>query len=291
MANLFKSIWQHPALHSLSEVWGRPLFGTMNVKMEHLFKTVDDVKGLIDRITSQTEEVKRKQSVILSTQNKDKKISSELEHLNKEIKKNSSLVQARLKAMQSDIPTEDNCQGVSVFQRIYKNQHSHLTRCFVEVMRSYYRTQTDFREKCKAQIQRQLEIVDKETTDEELEEMLNGGSLSIFITDMKCDSRLSSQALSEMESRHFDLMSLESSIRELHELFTDIALLVETQGELMNNIEKNVMATASYVDNSKIETDKAIEYKKSSFNLIPPILLRSFRKHSRKNSDQSTTKL
>lgn len=241
------------------------------------------MKGLIDRITSQTEEVEKKQMVMLSTQNKDKKISNELDNLNNEIKKNSSLVQARLKSMQNDIPTEDNCQGVSVLQRIYKNQHSHLTRCFVEVMRSYYRMQTDFRDKCKAQIQRQLEIVDKVTTDEELEEMLNDDSLSIFISDMKCDSRLSSQALSEMESRHFDIMSLESSIRELHEIFTDIALLVEIQGELMNNIEKNVMGAANYVDNSKIETDKAIEYKKSSFKLIPPSLLRSFRKNSKKN--------
>lgn len=261
----------------------------MNVKIEHFFKTVEDVKGLIDSITSQTEEVERKQGVVLSTQNKDKKISSELEKLNSDIKKDSSLVQAKLKSMQSDIPTDDNCQSVSVLQRIYKNQHSHLTRCFVEVMRRYYQAQTDFRDKCKAQIQRQLEIVDKVTTDEELDEMLNCDSLTIFISDMKCDSRLSSQALNEIESRHFDILSLESSIREMHEVFTDMALLVEIQGELMNNIEKNVTSAAGYVDNSKVETDKAVEYKKSSFKLIPPGLMRSFRKRSK--TDQSTTKL
>lgn len=249
------------------------------------------MKGLIDRITSQTEEVEKKQGNILSTQNPGKKISRELEKLNSEIKMNSNLVQVKLKAMQSDIGTDESCHGVSVLQRIYKNQHSHLTRCFVEVMRSYYKAQTNFRDKCKAQIQRQLEIVDKVTTDEELEDMLNCDSLAIFISGMKCDSQLSSQALNEIESRHFDIMSLESSIRELHEIFTDIALLVEIQGELMNNIEKNVMGAADYVGNSKIETDKAIEYKKSSFKLIPPSLMRSFRKHSRSASDPSSIKL
>uniref|UniRef100_A0A8C6V9K5 t-SNARE coiled-coil homology domain-containing protein n=1 Tax=Neogobius melanostomus TaxID=47308 RepID=A0A8C6V9K5_9GOBI len=45
-------------------------------------------------------------------------------------------------------------------------------------------------------------------------------------------------------------------------MFTDIALLVEIQGELMNNIEKNVMGATDYVSNSKTETEKAIAYKK-----------------------------
>ncbi|KAJ0057435.1 hypothetical protein NL108_006114 [Boleophthalmus pectinirostris] len=261
----------------------------MNAKIEQFFKTVEDVKGLIDTITAQTEEVERRQKVILNSQNRDKEMTHELETLNKEIKMHSNQLQEKLKSMQNDTPTDEKKQSVSVFQRICKNQHSHLTRCFVEVMRRYYRAQTDFREKCKAHIQRQLEIVDKVTTDEELEEMLNCDSLSIFISDMKCESRLSSQALNEIESRHFDIMSLESSIRDLHEIFTDIALLVEIQGELMNNIEKNVMCAADYIDRSITETDKAIDYKKSTFKLVPPAFLRSFRKHSKSKSGQSTT--
>ena len=37
-------------------------------------------------------------------------------------------------------------------------QHSTLARRFVEVMSDYNTTQSDYREKCKARIQRQLEI-------------------------------------------------------------------------------------------------------------------------------------
>lgn len=261
----------------------------MNVKIEDFFKTVEDVKSLVDRITNQTEEVERRQGVILSSQNRDTQNTKELEKLNNEIKKNSSLVQVKLKSMQNNLPTDETCQRFSVFQRIYKNQHSHLTRSFVDVMRRYYRAQTDFREKCKAHIQRQLEIVDKVTTDEELEDILNCDGLSIFISDMKCNSQLSSLALNEIESRHLDILSLESSIRELHELFADIAVLVDIQGDLINNIEKNVMGATDYVDHSKTETDKAIVYKKNSFKLVPPSFLRSFRKHSK--TDQNNTKL
>lgn len=43
------------------------------------------------------------------------------------------------------------------------------------------------------------------------------------------DSAISKQALSEIEARHKDIMRLESSIKELHDMFVDIAMLVENQ--------------------------------------------------------------
>lgn len=43
------------------------------------------------------------------------------------------------------------------------------------------------------------------------------------------DSGISKQALSEIEARHKDIMRLESSIKELHDMFVDIAMLVENQ--------------------------------------------------------------
>jgi len=35
--------------------------------------------------------------------------------------------------------------------------------------------------------------------------------------------------LKDIEARHNDIMKLESSIRELHEMFMDMAMLVESQ--------------------------------------------------------------
>lgn len=43
------------------------------------------------------------------------------------------------------------------------------------------------------------------------------------------DSQISKQALSEIEGRHKDIVRLESSIKELHDMFMDIAMLVENQ--------------------------------------------------------------
>ncbi|XP_037608827.1 syntaxin-2-like [Sebastes umbrosus] len=251
--------------------------------MEDFFKTVGELRSLIEKISCQAEEVERSHGAILSTTNQDKRQKDDLELLNNETKKNANLVRAKLKSMQENLPVDENSIRVSAAQRIQKNQHSHLTRCFAEVMRGYHKTQISFREKCKAQIQRQLEIVDKVTTDEELEEMLHRDNLAIFISDINSDARISSQALSEIESRHQDIICLEASIKELHEIFADTAMLLEIQGELINNIEKNVTSAAEYVDASKAETYEAVTYKKNRHKIASlPRFFKSFRRKTAK---------
>ncbi|XP_068430593.1 syntaxin-2-like [Clinocottus analis] len=241
--------------------------------IEDVFETVREVRSLIENISCQAEKVEGQQSAHLSSLNPDKSRKDNLVLLNNETKKNANLVRAKLKSMQENLPVEENNERASVIQRIQKNQHSHLTRCFAEVMRGYHKAQISFRDKCKAQIQRQLEIVDKVTTDEELEEMLHRDNLTIFI------SNINSDALSEIKSRHRDIICLESSIKELHEIFADTAVLLEVQGDLINNIEKNVTSAAEYVDVSKAQTFEAVAYKKNPYKMASlPSFFKSFRR-------------
>ncbi|XP_034752477.1 syntaxin-2-like isoform X2 [Etheostoma cragini] len=255
------------------------------VNMEEFFKTVGEVRSLIEKTSCQAEEVQNRYGAILSTPNPDRKIKDELQMLNSETKKNADLVRDKLKSMQKNLDVDDNNKRASVIQRIQKNQHSHLTLCFAEVMRGYHKAQISFREKCKAHIQRQLEIVDAVTTDEELEEMLHRDNLAIFISDINSDAQISSQALSEIESRHQDIMCLESCIKQLHDIFADTAMLLESQGELINNIEKNVTSAAEYIDVSKAETCKAVEYEKNPTKIAS---LPSFFKHFKRKTTAKT---
>ncbi|UYV63527.1 hypothetical protein LAZ67_2004517 [Cordylochernes scorpioides] len=65
------------------------------------------------------------------------------------------------------------------------------------------------------------------------------------------------QTLADIEARHEDITKLEKSIRELHEMFVDLALLVENQGELINNIARNVSTTVDYTVKGKEDIVKA----------------------------------
>ncbi|XP_009955868.1 PREDICTED: syntaxin-2 isoform X2 [Leptosomus discolor] len=229
--------------------------------MDDFFQQVEELRNNIAKIAQNVEEVKKQHSIILSAPNPEGRTKEELEELNEEIKKIANKIRARLKAIEQSFNQGENANRTSVDLRIRKTQHSVLAHKFVEVMTEYNETQTLFRERSKGRIQRQLEITGKTTTDEELEEMLESGNPSIFTSDIISDSQITRQALNEIESRHKDIMKLESSIRELHEMFMDMAMFVETQGEMINNIEKNVMNASDYVEHAKEETKKAVKYQ------------------------------
>ncbi|KAB0405606.1 hypothetical protein E2I00_006151 [Balaenoptera physalus] len=240
--------------------------------MDDFFHQVEEIRNSIAKIAQYVEEVKKNHSIILSAPNPEGKIKEELEDLNKEIKKTANKIRTKLKfekitlsclflAIEQSFDQDESGDRTSVDLRIRRTQHSVLSRKFVEVMTEYNEAQTLFRERSKGRIQRQLEITGKTTTDDELEEMLESGNPSIFTSDIISDSQITRQALNEIESRHKDIMKLETSIRELHEMFMDMAMFVETQGEMINNIEKNVMNATDYVEHAKEETKKAIKYQ------------------------------
>ncbi|XP_012697830.1 syntaxin-2-like [Clupea harengus] len=232
--------------------------------MDEFFKKVGEVQMLIDKISCQVEELKRAHNTILSAANPELKNKQELEQLNNEIRRHASSVQIQLKNIQTCQPEDENANTASVCHRIQKTQHTMLSRRFVEVMTTYTEAQVSFRDKSKSRIRRQLEITGRLTTDEDLEAMLQSGNPAVFTSDILLDAQITRKAMNEIESRHQDILRLEASIKELHEMFMDIAVLVETQGEMMNNIETNVSSASEYVISGKIATKKAVRYQKQA---------------------------
>nr|XP_033776824.1 syntaxin-3 isoform X1 [Geotrypetes seraphini] len=226
--------------------------------MDDFFLQIEEIRQNIDKISDNVEGAKKIYSVILSAPIPEQKTKDDLEQLTTDIKKLANNVRNRLKSMEQSMERDDTRSSADL--RIRKSQHSVLSRKFVDVMTKYNEAQVDFRERSKGRIQRQLEITGKSTTDEELEEMLESGNPAIFTSGI-IDSQISKQALNEIESRHKDIVRLESSIKELHDMFMDIAMLVENQGEITDNIEISVMKAVDHVEKAREETTKAVKYQ------------------------------
>ncbi|XP_019609601.2 syntaxin-3 isoform X1 [Rhinolophus sinicus] len=226
--------------------------------MDEFFSEIEETRLNIDKISEHVEEAKKLYSIILSAPIPEPKTKDDLEQLTTEIKKRANNVRNKLKSMERHIE-EDEVRS-SADLRIRKSQHSVLSRKFVEVMTKYNEAQVDFRERSKGRIQRQLEITGKKTTDEELEEMLESGNPAIFTSGI-IDSQISKQALSEIEGRHKDIVRLESSIKELHDMFMDIAMLVENQGAMIDRIENNMDQSVGFVERAVADTKKAVKYQ------------------------------
>ncbi|XP_019903277.1 syntaxin-1A isoform X2 [Esox lucius] len=229
--------------------------------MDEFFVQVEEIRGLIEELLEKVEEVKRQHGAILAAPNPDETTKSELEKLMTDIKTFANKVRSKLKGIEQSIEHEEVLNRSSADLRIRKTQHSTLSRKFVEVMSEYNATQSDYRERCKGRIQRQLEITGRNTTNEELESMLESGNPAIFTSGIIMDSNINQQAMNEIETRHTEIIKLENSIRELHDMFMDMAMLVESQGEMIDRIEYNVEHAVDYVERAVSDTKKAVKYQ------------------------------
>ncbi|GAV01089.1 hypothetical protein RvY_11857-2 [Ramazzottius varieornatus] len=229
--------------------------------MDEFFKQVEDIRTAIEKVEADVESVKQKHSIILSAPTTDDRDKEELEQLMANIKKTANTARGKLKTIEQQIEAEEQANKASADLRIRKTQHATLSRKFVEVMTEYNRTQTDYRERCKGRIKRQLEITGRATTNEKLEEMLETNNPQIFTQGIITDSQQAKQTLADIEARHEDIIKLESSIKELKEMFCDMAMLVESQGELIDRVEYNVQQSVDYIETAKQDTKKAVKYQ------------------------------
>lgn len=51
----------------------------------------------------------------------------------------------------------------------------------------------------------------------------------MFYVQIIMETQQAKQTLADIEARHADIIKLENSIRELHDMFMDMAMLVENQ--------------------------------------------------------------
>merc|ERR1712242_415351 len=68
----------------------------------------------------------------------------------------------------------------------------------------------------------------------------------------------------QVSGKYKDILTIEASLAELHQMFLDFALLTEQQGELLDQISFNVKNAADYVEEANVEVTEAIEYSKKA---------------------------
>ncbi|KAM8879041.1 syntaxin-3-like isoform 1-T1 [Spinachia spinachia] len=231
--------------------------------MDDFFNQAEDIRSSIDKIDLSVTEIKKLYSTILSAPTSEQKTQDDVEALTNEIKKSANNARNKLKSIEGQLELNNKDERVGADIRIRKSQHAILAKKFVEVMTKYNEAQVDFRDKSKGRIARQLEITGKATTDEELEEMLEGGNSAVFSAGIM-DSKINQQALNEIEARHKDIMRLESSIKELHDMFVDIAMLVENQGGMIDRIEGNMDQSVGFVERAVADTKKAAKFQQEA---------------------------
>ncbi|KAJ5075298.1 syntaxin-132 [Anaeramoeba ignava] len=236
-------------------------------KIEDYFSQVKLVEESISAIETQTKLFEKTQ---LNSINSTK--SSESKHY---AQKSSIIVQEiyqKAKIVKKTLQEMDNLNNLYIQKngqiteaRIRKNQHQALVKNFMDAMKNFQQLQQKYQTKFKEELSRRYKIVDPNISETQIEDYIENqdGSQIFSVVDTQAYQEARS-VLEEIEIKHSEIINLEKSVNEIHQLFVDMATLVEFQGKNIDNIENNVIQSADYIEQGVEQLQKARVYQKKS---------------------------
>jgi len=236
--------------------------------MQAFFDEVQDIKKTMSTIRYNIRQIEQSHGECLTaiSAEQGRESTERLEDLMKKTNAAATQVRNKLKAM--DVENKDFAsrnKGASE-ARIRANMHGTLTRKFVDLMGEYQETQTKYKNKYRERVERQYRIVKPHATREEIDQAFDSGDQQPEIFTQQIlqgpGHAAARNALADIQERHKDITRLETSIQELHQLFLDMSVLVEAQGELLDQIEYTVGQSVNYTGKAIEELRTANKYQK-----------------------------
>mmetsp|Transcript_23597 Transcript_23597/g.75746 ORF Transcript_23597/g.75746 Transcript_23597/m.75746 type:complete len:378 (+) Transcript_23597:155-1288(+) len=233
--------------------------------MALFFKEVEEVKDGIRVVQTATKRIREitEERMMATSAGAEQELSLELTGLvdraNGRTKKTKALLEKiseDTKAQQGDLRASET--------RIRENLCNTLHRKFVDVAKEYQKQQQSYRAEITKTVKRQLEIVKPDVSTEEIDDVMRrGGAGDVYRAAIVAGTHDPIQsAYADVADKYADVLKLEQSVQELHQMFMDFALLTEQQGELLDQIEYQVKSAGEYVEEGNVDIEQAIVYQR-----------------------------
>eukprot|EP00033_Pygsuia_biforma_P000151 GCRY01000195.1.p1 GENE.GCRY01000195.1~~GCRY01000195.1.p1 ORF type:complete len:307 (-),score=82.69 GCRY01000195.1:756-1676(-) len=237
--------------------------------MGDFFTDVTDINNHMAIIRKKMSEMELAHQRALNAVNQEqmKSTSNELDELMDDANKNASIVRAKLKSMEKDnkIFEKDNATTNPAEVRIRQNMLNTHASKFLALMQEYGEMQGRHKKEYRNRVERQCKIVKPDATADEIDRALENKS-SIFAEHIleQPGHAAAKSAYTEIQERHREILRLEQSINELHQLFVDMAILVDAQGNLIDHIEMNISKSVAFTEKGVEEMKKAVKHQKKA---------------------------
>ncbi|XP_065112790.1 syntaxin-11b.1 [Paramisgurnus dabryanus] len=217
-------------------------------KMDTVLDQAQETRREIHLIRLEVKRLKDQNTRILSEPTRTTHVKHDANVIVDGIKTRGEDILSRLQKMDAHAKELEEEHGVnSAVARVARTQYATLSNNFRDAMTEYNDAEMSHKENCKLHIQRQMEIVGRDVSGEQIEEMLENGQWNIFTDNVISEGKTARSALNQIESRHRDLLELEGRLQSLHEVFLDVAMLVEEQGPMTDYILNNVQKTDAMI--------------------------------------------
>lgn len=241
-------------------------------KMEAFLEEAEKVKAEISSIrdTLTTLEAANEQSKSLHKPDALKALRAQINSDIVTVLKKAKAIKARLELMDSATAANRrlSAQMGTPIDRTRTCVTNGLRKKLKELMMDFQALRQKMMSEYKETVGRCYYTVTGETPDEEvIEKIISNGAGEGEILSRAIQEHGRGKVLEtvvEIQGRHDAAKEIERSLLEVHKLFLDMAVMVEAQGEQMDNIEHHVINASNYVQDGNKNLIKAKDYQRSS---------------------------
>ncbi|KAI9480798.1 MAG: t-SNARE [Benjaminiella poitrasii] len=245
----------------------QPNVGIANINtLDGFFEEVEALKDAINMLNENVDAIERLHTAALESSNEQQwsVLGKQLQNMKDDTHERNMNIKKRL----TDLEESNSKQPNNSDGQIRRTQFSGLKKRFMDSIVRYQDIERSYQQKYRQRIERQIKIVKPEASQDEIDDIIDNAeddpqifTQSIMQASRKGQSRA---VLSEVEKRHDDIMNIEKTIVELHQLFMDMSLLVERQQETVTAAEQNAEVSAAQLEEGNKLVAKAVKTARST---------------------------
>ncbi|XP_055818918.1 syntaxin-121-like [Solanum dulcamara] len=242
------------------------------VNLDKFFEDVETIKDELknlEKLFTQLQNSNEK-SKTLHNANAVKDLRSKMDDDVSMALKKAKFIKVRLEALDKSNASNRNLPGCgpgSSSDRTRTSVVNGLRKKLQESMNQFNELRQKMASEYRETIQRRYYTVTGEKPDEEvLDTLISTGQSETFLQKAIQEQGRGQvmDTIMEIQERHEAVKELERNLKELHQVFLDMAVLVESQGEQLDDIESQVNRANSYVRGGAQQLQVARKHQKNT---------------------------
>ncbi|KAI9320429.1 t-SNARE [Dichotomocladium elegans] len=233
---------------------------------EAFFREIEEIKELVQRINTNISDIEELHgaSLVNISEEQMSENAHRLEMLSNKTNKLNNLAKKKIKAVElsnAQLPANSGDRPMRV------TQHAALKKRFIETIQRYQDIERTYQQKYRQRVERQIRIVKPDATPDEIDQVLDSDEPPQIFAQSLMQANRSGHAravLNEVQTRHDDIKKIEKTILELHQLFMDMQMMIEYQGETLTKVEQTTEAAVVDLEQGNVDIGKAITHARAT---------------------------
>jgi len=201
-----------------------------------------------------------------TTKDRQKAVSDRLSQLVEEVHGHVAVVKRELEELKAKSDAEDKLKPGSAECRIRANMQQAMAKKHQQLLIDFQKAQINLKHMLERQQAREMQLLCPDATEQEVQQMIEAGETSsqMVMRKMAGAHAVILDEVQRIRDKHNDILRLERSIQDLVQMFNEIALLIDSQGELLDAIEVHVQNTHEYTNKAVKELEVAKKAQSST---------------------------